>query len=1402
MFEEHCIKGGFDLHFNSGNPYKIDTQPHLEWKYVVADDRGQRLPCPPLPSNSATATSGTPSNRDVRCPHVLLKLEISRNAGLSLEEIIAVVLYSGPMFVVYNAILRRQLQTCQTNNVYQELVSRQNLFPTTIFVLGSALQKLARCTRIPNGTPLYRGLGGQGKFTLELPPGFDSCDSNSCSGYTDYGFQSWTTDVRTALQYSGVYQSKPGACMLQMQSSSIDRGADIAEFSQFPGESEFTFVPCSFVQRSGNTKAHLVSIGDQFGYLSIVPVRVNVNLKIETLEDLLQKKKTTHLTSFRMLCEESRVKLAALLHDQACGHADGLSLIDVVTKQLDAIVQQHQVLSSNEYADDLKYSQLVTHKMQVIVWSKEKLLLWLESARDISVTNDSSILSLSLAESHRLWQIVLHKKFAAAACGSIERKQTAIQLLQSRGVMNCADANDAVDRIPLVVKAAVENWSASDVDYLLAAFEVRMRPGWSPVMAAAANGHADTLEGLFPHGDANYCDEFGAFPLFVASAYGHKQCVEILLRQPTTLVTKLSSLGFSCLDIARANGHSQCAELLEHHFTSVGEMDMRLCDLQEIILQLLQYFVLRQDARGLANAIHKGANVQSCDPSGQSIINFASGHGAVAAVEALIEFKADVNTSDKDGKSPLGNAKRNGHISCVALLQSAGAALSVLEIVTAGDAKMLEISAELGVDVNMRDSDGLSALHIAALHGHNKCIEILIKLGLNVNASATCTRSHNVSSMWSPLHCAALGSHAQSIELLAAYGANINICNLNGESAMHSAFSGSRRQSAAAFLQCINTLAGLGLDVNARSKRGWTALCHVSCNVISCLSPETSGEQDETNFEQRLSLNVMCIQVLLNSKANANLCDGAGSSPLQLAKQKRFSEVEAVLLAAGAELSIFDAARTGNDVAIKMCILKMSSVQELSQTALCSHMTPLDLALKHGHAEVAAALQAAGAKHSIFVAAASGNASFIDGGSSATDLNVLGDDGNNALHTALLHCRESSHIPFIRALVQASADVNTRNYFGQTPLSIAIGQKSADAEGLMRSLGAKLNIFEAAELDDVVAIQSFVADGGDVNLLDTMSNNRGTALHLAARCANLNCVCALLNLKADVNACDKDGMSPLDCARASFAKTQEVARQPLLFQHRLCSEMLRSGVYESIFRVLQAAGASLSVQEKKKRRSHSITHAVAAAVMQHLGSVALTRKRGGGCLTPDYSLVFDNFNTFVADVQLRGGCFYFEIFVVRCHVSQFGFCSEGFESRDEAQGQGVGDDDKSWGVDGFRVQKWHNNDSNCFGSAWSNGDVIGFAIDMREERDAIMSVSVNGSFKPPNGVAFRSVSAAFLSPAFTASGEGPHDESVPEWHRKPEQYRVNFGQRTFKFSPPSDANYMSVHEYHTRQQRA
>ena len=111
-------------------------------------------------------------------------------------------------------------------DVYNLFNKGNNLYPTTILVLVSAVQKIARVMKLPEGLPLYRGLGG----LMELPELFFGPDKDGCRGYVEWGFLSTTSNRSTAIEYPGVKDGKPLAMVLQVTVGSVDRGACIADF--------------------------------------------------------------------------------------------------------------------------------------------------------------------------------------------------------------------------------------------------------------------------------------------------------------------------------------------------------------------------------------------------------------------------------------------------------------------------------------------------------------------------------------------------------------------------------------------------------------------------------------------------------------------------------------------------------------------------------------------------------------------------------------------------------------------------------------------------------------------------------------------------------------------------------------------------------------------------------------------------------------------------------------------------------------------------------------------------------------------------------------------------------------------------------------------------------------------
>ena len=454
MRSEHCSWGGHSYEFKTPN-YQVTTTPRKEWLYIVGDDKGKRVSCPDMGHG-----------RRIVSIEELLERPLAKRAKLTRAEMIAVVLYTGPMYVVYNGILRQY-----PKELHDEFAKSDNRFSTTIFVLVSAVQKLSRCMNIPAGMLLYRGLGG----TLELPDSFSNADENGCKGYCEFGFSSTTADRTVAVQYSGVKDKKPQASIMEIHPNAVDRGADISEFSQYPGEKEFLFVPMSYVQGEERCR---VEVGPGGGVLKVISVRVNINLKTETLEQLLGKKKSMHIAAFKSVIDETKQWLHAHAEEgdrvqtraatdknyRPTGWGSLSWFISKTLEHMQTMKDADAKLPDDDYVNDLKYKALVTRMLSSQEWAKQKLRLWLENQE----TNISAVGNTPLKSAHRQWLSFLkQRQHAVAVAGSVERKTAAVKILQCKGLMVTHDAStEEADGEPLIYAAAADGWALDDLQVM------------------------------------------------------------------------------------------------------------------------------------------------------------------------------------------------------------------------------------------------------------------------------------------------------------------------------------------------------------------------------------------------------------------------------------------------------------------------------------------------------------------------------------------------------------------------------------------------------------------------------------------------------------------------------------------------------------------------------------------------------------------------------------------------------------------------------------------------------------------------------------------------------------------------------------------------------------------------
>ena len=588
MALEHCGGAGSCFEFHSAN-YGVTTTPRREWE-IVAEGRA---------ADAADLRHGR------RIPRIgeLLALESAAAAGLREVEVMALVLYTGPMYMVYNAVLRRH-----PPELYGAFAGGESPFATTLHVLVSAVQKLARSAKVPDGLPLYRGLGGR----TELPAHFGRCDGHGCRGLAEWGFMSTTSSLEVALRYSGVEEGRPRPAVLVMRAGAVDRGACIGEFSQYPGEREYLWVPCSFLQPDGPACARALP----GGAVAVVPVRVNANLKAATVEEILEGKRSTHLASFRHLLEELRQRLRAtceredaagrLRREQAGaaaasargGRLRSLStfgksvgpgelgrepsgggvpeavsgLLDRILEECRAVYARHAATPAERYPDNHTFRTLVMEMLEAEAMAASKLHLWLfDEARPLAFARDE----YPLRRAHRSRLAFLHRTLPAGPPAA--RREAAAALCRLKGLVreSVGEANEMGET--RILWAAAEGLGRRDLHLLIdaGADPNETDPeGRTPVFVAASYGYAGAIRALAERGADARARADGVGPVWVAALNGAADCIAALgeLRAD---VDAGDRDGVTPALIAAEKGHAACLRELRRLGADLGRADGR-----------------------------------------------------------------------------------------------------------------------------------------------------------------------------------------------------------------------------------------------------------------------------------------------------------------------------------------------------------------------------------------------------------------------------------------------------------------------------------------------------------------------------------------------------------------------------------------------------------------------------------------------------------------------------------------------------------------------------------------------------------------------------------------------------------------------------------------------------------
>jgi len=468
-------------------------------------------------------------------------------------------------------------------------------------------------------------------------------------------------------------------------------------------------------------------------------------------------------------------------------------------------------------------------------------------------------------------------------------------------------------------------------------------------------------------------------------------------------------------------------------------------------------------ACSLLPPVASGAAPQSASAASNVQLIRAVERGDRPTALNLIHQGADVRAQDGDGTTALHWAAHQDDAALARDLIRAGADVKVANDYGAtpmsaaaevGAAAVLEVLLKAGADVESPNAEGQTALMAAARTGHLDAARVLLKYGAKPNAVEQW--GGQTALMW-----AAAQSHPEMIRLLLDHGAHVDARAVTRD------------------WQRRVTAEGRPKDMN---RGGFTALLYAARE--GCIP---------------------CARELLKRKADLNLGDPDGVTPLILALMNIHWDFARFLIEAGADVTLWDFyGQTPLYAAVDMNTLPKGRRVELPAMDETSGLQIIGMLLDRG----------ANPNAQLKLRLPHRQVAFDRYTEPMLNVGV----------TPLIRAIKGGDIPVVKLLLAHGALPNLPNFNGDTPLMAAC------AKGWINSptRGAFYTEEQALEIYDMLR-----AAGADVN---ARTNFNETALHSAALRGWNEIVKRLVADGAELDVADGNGLTAIDFAMGRIPK--------------------------------------------------------------------------------------------------------------------------------------------------------------------------------------------------------------------------------------------------------------------------
>ena len=671
-------------------------------------------------------------------------------------------------------------------------------------------------------------------------------------------------------------------------------------------------------------------------------------------------------------------------------------------------------------------------------------------------------------------------------------------------------------------------------------YDMRRTDGQAPLHFAAGDGHEGLVRFLIErNANVNIKNSSGATPLHEAVRSGNINMIKLIINSGAE-VNAQDAKGNSVLHVAAPpRAHQEVIQL----FLGSGVNPNLRDDHGDTPLHVL--VSLNRSPEVVKALLTGDIDITARNIAGQTSLFLAIQENRIALIPLLLSRGADIFATNNSGVTPFDYALTVKGPILDALIShetarqkdSAGNTILHIAVRSKGDTYIIGNILEQKAELNARNRDGDTALHIAARLNLREAGEYILSKGANIFFANSKEESPLFIALTHPsgvlewmftvetiaahdglrntmLHYAALWRMDRHIPFIIQKGVSTEAANATGETPL---FWAVKYDGAST----VTTLLRQKANLNARDSQGnsvlhaavrWNAKNAVNTLINAGMDANVYSLDMTTPLHEAVRLGITDIAVILVTHgADLEVRDSGGNTPFMEAVKAGQIETATLLAVYGANTMTRNAA---GDTPLHAAILRedTAAIKALMGMSVSIHArntqnrTPFQIALRNSPELIPLLM-------------------------TRDRINGADDFGNSPLHIAL---QEKVPAPTLRVIIDGGTRLNTVDFNGRIPLRLAIDMNEWELAKVLADAGS--DPFSTA-VDNKTSGEITLARGSDAiravfsgRAINAKDGSGNTILHYAARIGRPESISLLLSLGAAKSAKNISAESPADIA--------------------------------------------------------------------------------------------------------------------------------------------------------------------------------------------------------------------------------------------------------------------------------